>query len=86
MPPRAVLAGLDLGPAGPGLVTKLLAVVALQWPTHKGSHPEAPVPSGKSGGVLFPHQYYFDHICRFRLKHHPETPIRIHCVNVFVNK
>ena len=64
---RAVPAGLDLGPAGPGLVAKLLAVEALQGSAHKGPQLEAPVPSGKSDGVLFPHQYYFDQIGGFRL-------------------
>ena len=53
-----VPAGLDIGPAGPGLVAKLLTVEALQWSSHKGPHSDTPVPSGKSDGVLFLYQYY----------------------------
>ena len=64
---RAVPAGLGLGPAGPGLVSKLLAVEALQGSAHKGPQSEAPVSSGESDGVLFPRQYYLYQVCWFRL-------------------
>ena len=50
----ALPAGLDIGPAGPGLVATLLTVQALQWFSHKGPHSETPIPSGNSDGVLFP--------------------------------
>ena len=46
--------GLDLGPAGPGLVAKLLAVEVLQGSAHKRPQSEASVPSGKSDGCCFP--------------------------------
>ena len=62
-----VPAGLEIWPAGPGLVAKLLTVEALQWFSHKGPHSETPVPSGKSDGALFPYQYYLYHVCGFRL-------------------
>ena len=67
MSTHSVPAGLDIGPAGPGLVAKLLTVETLQWFSHKGPHSETPVPSGKSDGVLFPNQYHLYHVCGFRL-------------------
>ena len=37
-----------------GMIAEPLAIEALLRPFHKGPHSEAPVPSGKSGGVFLP--------------------------------
>ena len=47
----AISAGLDFRPACPGMGAERLAIETLLMLFHKGPHSEAPVPSGKSGGV-----------------------------------
>ena len=44
--------GLDIGPAGPGMAAKLLAVEKLQWFYHVRSQLVTSVSLGKSGGML----------------------------------
>ena len=50
----AISAGLDFRPACPGMVAELLAIEALLRPFHKGTHSEAPVPSGNLMECSFP--------------------------------
>ena len=46
----AIPASLDIGPAGPGLVAKLLAVEALPWFSYVSYHPVTSVSPCKYGG------------------------------------
>ena len=58
-----ILAGLDFRHACPGMVAERLSIEALMRRFHKVHHYEAPVASGKSGGVFLPCQKYLHHVC-----------------------